>query len=253
MAKLGQAAILTTEQQCLLFEVLKLHHHPEKNTAIMQICFKLGLKAREIALLRIKEIAKINPTGTSFQLLDVMSIPTYRDADRRPKSYYQRRIVSFGINNFNKLVRQIEVLAKAGEQINPESFYPPIKQYNRKSRDLPLVDEDLRKSLIDHLALRIGKCSPLKPSDNLFINQKKRPYSPNSLQNHMALMLRTWAGIENGSSHSGRRSVIINVVNKQKKSIRIAQEIAGHVNLSSTLRYEEKTEVDIEEALKNLD
>lgn len=75
MAKSGQARVLTAEQQDHVFDVIRHHRHPEKNTPIMQISFKLGLRAQEIALLQIKEIAKLNASGTDFKLLEVMSLP----------------------------------------------------------------------------------------------------------------------------------------------------------------------------------
>lgn len=80
MLKIGQARALTAEQQGYVFDVIQHHRHHEKNSAIMQISFKLGLRAQEIALLQVKEIAKLNPTGTSFKLLEVMSLlqPTPR-------------------------------------------------------------------------------------------------------------------------------------------------------------------------------
>ena len=121
-----------------------------------------------------------------------------------------------------------------------------------KSRDLPLIDDALRDSISEHLAVRLGMGKKLKPSDPLFLTQKGVPYSPNTLQEHMALMLRRWAGIEKASSHSGRRSVITNVIHKQKKSVKVAQKIAGHVNPSTTLIYEEPPEEQIGEALKGL-
>ena len=122
-----------------------------------------------------------------------------------------------------------------------------------KSRDLPMVDQNLRNALIQYLNLRLVTEGKLKPSSPLFITQKGGPYSPNTLQEHMALMLRDWAGIEKASSHSGRRSLITNVIHKQKKSVKIAQKIAGHVNPSTTLIYEEPPEEVLESALKNLD
>jgi integrase len=252
MAKSGQARVPTVDQQRYLFEVINQHRHPEKNTAIMQISFKLGLRAQEIALLQIKEVAKLNALGTEYKLLEVMSLPAAytkgADAMGRSKSHYQRKSISFDINGFNNVVRQIEALAKAGAEVNPEDFYPSVKQHKGKSRDLPLVDDELRDSLNDYLALRIEKHAPLKPTDALFITQKGGPYSPNTLQEHMALMLRDWSGIEKASSHSGRRSLITNVIHKQKKSVKIA----GHVNPSTTLIYEEPPEEMIGEALKNL-
>lgn len=218
MPKSGQARVLTAIQQSYLFEVIQQHRHPEKNTAIMQISFKLALRAQEIALLQIKEIAQLNSTSTDVKLLEVMSLPAAytkgADAMGRSKSQYQRKSITFDVKSFDQLVHQIEKLAKAGAEINPEDFYPPVKTHKGKSRDLPMVDFDLRESLQKYLEHRLNKASKLKPSDALFITQKGGPYSPNTLQEHMALMLRDWAGIEKASSHSGRRSLITNVIHK---------------------------------------
>lgn len=115
-----------------------------------------------------------------------------------------------------------------------------------------MVAPSLRAALTEYLSLRISKAGTLKPSDPLFITQKGVPYSPNTLQEHMALMLRGWAGIEKASSHSGRRALITNVIHKQKKSVKVAQKIAGHVNASTTLIYEEPPEDVLEEAMYHL-
>lgn len=99
MAKSGQARVPTAEQQRHLFDVIQAHRHPEKNTAIMQISFKLGLRAQEIALLQIKEVARLNASGTNFNLLEVMSLPAAytkgTDAMGRSKTHYVRRTISF--------------------------------------------------------------------------------------------------------------------------------------------------------------
>ena len=77
----------------------------------MQISFKLGLRAQEIALLKIKEIAKLNSSGTDFKLLEVMSLPAAytkgADAMGRSKTQYQRRTVSFDVESFDQVVRQV--------------------------------------------------------------------------------------------------------------------------------------------------
>ncbi|MCG7864768.1 MAG: site-specific integrase [Candidatus Thiodiazotropha taylori] len=256
MRKSGQARVLTAMQQQRLFQVIKQHRHPEKNTAIMQVSFKLGLRAQEIALLQIKEVARLKASGTDFELLEVMSLPAAytkgANAMGRSKTHYERQSISFAVDGFNKMVRQIEAMAKSGAKINPEDFYPAARQHKGKSRDLPMVDAALRESLTHYLKLRIEKVGKLKPSSPLFISQKGGPYSPNTLQEHMALMLRDWTGIEKASSHSGRRSLITNVIHKQKKSVKVAQKIAGHVNPSTTLIYEEPSEELISEALEGL-
>lgn len=256
MPKSGQARVPTQAQQDRLFDAIAQHRHPEKNTAIMQISFKLGLRAQEIALLQIKEVARLNSTGTDFTLLEVMSLPAAytkgADAMKRSRSSYKRRSLSFDVDSFDQMIRTVEKLAKAGGKIDPKDFYPPVKQHKGKSRDLPMVAPSLRAALTEYLSLRISKVGTLKPSDPLFITQKGVPYSPNTLQEHMALMLRGWSGIEKASSHSGRRSLITNVIHKQKKSVKVAQKIAGHVNPSTTLIYEEPPEEVLENALRGL-
>jgi len=256
MPKSGQARVLTAEQQDYVFDVIQHHRHPEKNTAIMQISFKLGLRAQEIALLQVKEVAKLNATGTDFKLLEVMSLPAAytkgADAMGRSKSQYQRKNVSFDVSSFNQVIRQVEKLARAGATVNPEDYYPPVRKHKGKSRDLPLVDRALREALINYLRLRTDESGTLKPSSPLFITQKSGPYSPNTLQEHMKLILHNWSGIEKASSHSGRRTLITNIIHKQKKSVKVAQKIAGHVNPSTTLIYEEPPEEEISEALNGI-
>jgi len=260
MAKSGQARVPSKQQQAHLFDAIKSKRHPEKNTAVMQISFKLGLRAQEISLLQIKEIASLNNytknTARSFVLHEVMSLPAAytkgADAMKRSKSTYKRQSVSFKVEAFDAVIHQVETLAKAGAEINPEDFYPPVKKHKGKSRDLPMVDDELRKALADYLQIRLEKNPQLKPTDPLFLTQKGGPYSPNTLQEHMALMLRSWAGIEKASSHSGRRALITNIIHKQKKSVKIAQKIAGHVNPSTTIIYEEPPEEAVESALINL-
>jgi hypothetical protein len=65
MAKSGQARVLTSKQRDHLFSQIQNHRHPEKNTAIMQISFKLALRVQEIALLQIKEVARLGVTFRS--------------------------------------------------------------------------------------------------------------------------------------------------------------------------------------------
>ncbi len=259
MAKSGQAHVPTAKEKRHLFEVIKKHRYPEKNTAIMQISFKLGLRVQEIALLQLKEVCRLSRARKhpprDFELLKVMSLPAAytkgADALGRSKSKYERKTVSFSVVEFDRIVSLIEALAKANADIAPSDFYPAVKQHKGKSRDLPMVDEELREALTEFLFVRL-ECDPMaKLSDPLFITQKGCPYSPNTLQEHMALMLRGWAGIEKASSHSGRRSLITDVIHKQGKSVKVAQKIAGHVNPSTTIIYEEPPEEEISEALKN--
>ncbi len=66
MPKIGQAHVPTPAEQQRLFEVILDHRYPEKNTAIMQISFKLGLRVQEIALLQLKELCRLLDFGLIF-------------------------------------------------------------------------------------------------------------------------------------------------------------------------------------------
>lgn len=114
-----------------------------------------------------------------------------------------------------------------------------------------MSDDALKTSLNNYLELRVSKNPGLNKTDPLFISQKGIPYSPNTLQEHMALMQRQWAGIERASSHSGRRTLITNIIHDQKRSVKVAQKIAGHVSASTTLIYEEPPEEALKDALQD--
>jgi len=260
MAKSGQARVLTSEQIKHLFNQIKNHRHPDKNTAIMQVSFKLALRVQEIALLQIKEVARLGPERTNapreFFLHEVMALPAAitkgANAAHGSKPTYNRNRVSFSLHDFDRLVFDIVDKTHSGMTVEPKDYYPEIKQHKGKSRDLPLVDETLREALSNYLRLRLSKDLEATPSSPLFVSQKGSAYSPNGLQEHMSLMLRVWSGVEKASSHSGRRSVLTSIIHNQGKSIRTAQKIAGHKSPSTTIIYGEPPEEAISDALKNL-
>lgn len=257
MSKTGQARVLTPEQFAHLLYVIQQRRYPEKNTALVQVSFKLGLRVQEIALLQIKDVAELGPEiagQRSFKLKEILALPAAytkgADALKRSKSTYQRRRISFSIHDFDQLVRRVEALAKAGAEIKPEDFYPEALKHRGNSRDLPMNDSALRSALENYLSVRLSDSALARKSDPLFLSQKGGPYSPNTLQEHFALMQRQWAGIERASSHSGRRTLITNIIHDQKKSVKVAQKIAGHVSPSTTLIYEDPPEESLKDALQ---
>ena len=86
------------------------------------------------------------------------------------------------------MVKRVVTLAKSNAETNPETlFYPPIKKHRGKSRDLPMVDLELRDSLAVYTYSRLDKMENYAPPLHfhyLFL-KKGRPYSPNTLQEHM--------------------------------------------------------------------
>ena len=259
--KTGKAAIPTLQEQQHLFDVIEQHRHPEKNLAIMQVSFKLGLRVQEIALLQLKDVCELSKPKTNliqdFKIHKIMNLPAAytkgSDAMKRSKSTYQRQTVRFKCEEFDQILETVVKMAKGGIDINPRDFYPVVEKRKGKSRMLPLAHEDLRTALERYLLIRLEKDRNTRPTDPLFINQKGGSYSPNTLQGHMALMLKGWAGIEKASSHSGRRAVIDHIIHTQGKSVRIAQSIAGHKDASTTIIYTDANEKHKEEVLLDID
>lgn len=269
---MGKARILTTEEQENLFYQISKHRHPEKNRLIMLLSFRLGLRVQEIALLTIKEVVELEPpdcSGKPFVVNQILALPKGitkgSDAMKRSRSAYKPKKISFTTEEFDQLIEKLALKIKAGESFEAKEFYPNIRKNSGKSRNLPLVDRDLREAIYEYIILRLNEIAKhnenikeasekkaLKKTDPLIISQKRGPYSPNTLQEHMALMIRKWAGVEKGSSHSGRRTVLNDIIHKQRKPLKLAQQIAGHVNGSTTLIYTEAPEEDVAESLENL-
>jgi len=182
-------------------------------------------------LLQIKDVAELGPETygqRSSKLKEILALPAAyikgADALKRSKSTYQRRRISFSVHDFHQLVQRIETMAKAGAEIKPEDFYPEVKKHRGKSRDLPISDVALRTAIENHLAIRLEANPSVKKTDPLFLTQKGGPCSPNTLQEHVALIQRHWAGIERASSHSGRQTLMTNIIHEQKKSVKVAQK-----------------------------
>lgn len=265
--KSGQARVLSPEQKAHLFKVIKEHRHPEKNAAIMHISFHLGLRAQEIALLQIKEVARLTDRHGGFELKEVLALPKKitkgANAVLRTKNKYNRTSFTISTDAFDKAVEHAFELGLAGaDAIDPKKYYPPVKKKSGgNSRDLPMVHRGLRDALEEYIEVRLalkrsdksGNPIPVTENSALFITQKGGPYSPNTLQDHMALMLKNWASIEKASSHSGRRTLITDVIHNQGKSVKVAQKIAGHKNPSTTIIYEDPPEEVLSDALSNLD
>ena len=94
-----------------------------------------------------------------------------------------------------------------------------------------LTHPELREALTKYI---FDRKSP-KQVPNLFISQKGRAFTPNSLS-HTLLKLYRDAGFDNGSSHSGRRSFATNVL-KSGVDIVALKTLMNHSNISTTAEY----------------
>lgn len=99
-----------------------------------------------------------------------------------------------------------------------------------KMRDLYVSSQTLRSRLASYrIHIEGGYESPL------FATRTGKPFTPNGIA-HLFKQMFSWAGFEDGSSHSGRRTMITRLAEKgvDLKSIAV---LAGHASISTTTIY----------------
>ena len=243
MPKNGQAKVLSNSEFEEVLAAIETHRHPAKNAAIVQCSFKLGLRVQELALLRLREVCQIDaacPRG--YALKDTLVLPKSftkgaRATAARGGKDAVRTSVRFPVAEFDKVVRRIARAARAGHAIDPADYYPPIKPSGGRTRELPLSVAGLIAALERYLDERVLNAPTFRPNAPLFLSQKGGPYSPNTLQDHIATMYRAWAGIERATSHSGRRTLATKLLHDQGEHLKTVQQVLGHKDAATTTIY----------------
>ena len=113
MAKNGQAKVLSNEELGAVLDEIENHRYPAKNALIIQISFKLGLRAQEMSLLRIREIAALSDEfACGYKIKDVLVLPKSFTKGARAMAAIgnktnERTSVRFTVAEFDRLVKQI--------------------------------------------------------------------------------------------------------------------------------------------------
>ena len=89
--------------------------------------------------------------------------------------------------------------------------------------------------LRDELQIYVDPRTQLDRSLPLFMTAGGKPFSANGLTQHFFWLYRK-AGIEGASSHSGRRTFLTRLCQKQI-SIRVLANLAGHRSTAVTMKY----------------
>ncbi len=257
MAKNGQAKVLSNDELSAVLNEIKHHRYPAKNALIIQISFKLGLRAQEMALLRIREIAALSDEfARGYKIKDVLVLPKSFTKGARAMAAIgnrtnERTSVRFTVAEFDRLVSKISKDARRKKKLDATDYYPAMKKSGGQTRELPLADSALLEAISRYLDERMAVKKPLKPNAPLLLSQKGGFYSPNTLQDHMATMLREWSGIDRASSHSGRRTLATNLLHDQGEHLKTVQKVLGHKSAATTTIYQDVTEQEVRQVLKN--
>ena len=258
MPKNGKAKVLTNDELGAVLAAIETHRHPAKNAAIAQVSFKLGLRAQELALLRLREVCQVGPEHPrGYAPKDTFVLPKSftkgaRATAVRGDRESVRTSVRFPVAEFDKVVRRIARAARAGHAIDPADYYPPMKPTGGLTRELPLGDVGLVDALIRYLDERALRPATFRPNAPLFLSQKGGAYSPNTLQDHMATMYRTWAGIDRATSHSGRRTLATKLLHEQGEHLKTVQQVLGHKDAATTTIYQDVPEQEMRRVLSDV-
>ena len=134
-----------------------------------------------------------------------------------------------------------DVLASNGA-IKEEVLLNRNTTKGRKQRLVYLANKDLRKALSSYLQNRSGgDPAVLRSEAPLFKSRKGGPFSPNTMQMLFKRMY-SWAGLEDASSHSGRRTFATSLI-EHGADITAVSTLMGHASVAMTARYVENNPV----------
>lgn len=256
---IGKAHVFTPHQLTTVLKAIERNRHPEKNLCIVLLSFCLGLRAQEIALLENQFLIDINdqhPAG--FVVKPELKLPSrvtkgaratqpeLLASDMTPAQLREgRRSVRFSLTEFDALIRQVSKDARAdADPLEPTEYYPERKLKKGRTRELAIEDPLLRQAIHNYTLVKMGSSQRLYKKHPFLLSQKGSPYSPNSMQRHMATIYRNWAGIPEARSHSGRRTLATNLLKNNKESIVVVQDILGHASAATTIIYQEEPTAD---------
>jgi len=114
-----------------------------------RISFKLGLRAQEMALLRIREVAALSTEfACGYKIKDVLVLPKSFTKGARATAaignkIYERTSVRFSVAEFDRLVKRIAKDARRKKSLDATDYYPAMKKSGGQTRELPLADSAL--------------------------------------------------------------------------------------------------------------
>ncbi len=224
----------------VLTEIAK-RRHPEKNTAIIQLCFSLGLTAQEIANLKISDIAYMSSYKDKQLLLSDHIVIRPKKAQAKQVDNNQKHWgYNISCESFDAIIMRVVEDTLKGKEILTSNYYPNRKQYQKSLRILPLSNNELIDALNSYLMIRSKQISDSTYSKKqieespFFLTQKLKSYSPNTLQEHIKLMLADWSDIKEATSLSGR-STFISLMLDDGVAIKDIQKFLGHSSASTTI------------------
>jgi len=188
----GKANTLSDLQFKKLIKLISIGNNAERNTTILYFSYFLGLRAKEISNIKIKDVQ-------------------------------------------NKDILKLQASYTKGN----------------KHRDIPLSNKTIQKVITLYIEYLKNSCGMLFNENNsLFTSQKGGKFSANAMVRLINNLYKD-NGYDGCSSHSGRRSMITNLVNAGI-SINKVKILAGHSNIQTTMDYVDTNMDDLSKVMAML-
>lgn len=120
------------------------------------------------------------------------------------------------------------------------------EQVKGKEPQRVLVSKRCRAEINRYLKFYIAKKGKIDFNKHLIMTQRNSPFTANSLCIHINAVYRK-ANLPHVTSHSGRKSYITSLANKAV-NVKVIMKLARHKNLSTTQKYIEVNDEQLEEA-----
>lgn len=168
-------------------------------------------------------------------------IANHRHASRNKAMLYMSHLAGLRVGEISHLTIE-DVLAEDGT-IKDEIYLSPDKTKGDRGRTV-LVPKKLQDELHNYLSIRFRlkdlKAVTLTDTTKKLFYSQRHPsdgFSPNTLAQHFHYLYKH-AGVTGASSHSGRR-FFATKISEAGTNPKVLQQLLGHRNLQTTMRYVE--------------
>ena len=210
--KEGQAKILTKNALKDVISAVNSKNYAKRNIAILMMSFKVGLRAKEIA---------------SITLDDVLT--------RSGKSKYNSAKLKY---ESNKTKCKSDETKWESNDLRESFILRSAVTKGSKVDTAYLASKIVRESILEYLSERLMMFQRGE-IDNLFLTKRGKPFTPQSMSQLFMAMSKS-SGVE-FSSHSGRRTLVGNLVRKGLHIFDI-QSILRHRSVQTTVLYYQQDE-----------
>ena len=214
--KEGQARILTKKELKDVISSINGQKYEKRNIAILMMSFKVGLRAKEIASITLSDVLTASGKLTYSSLKDSAKL----------------------MSSSNKTKCKSDKTKWESDHLRKTFTLRSAVTKGSKVDTAYLASKIVRESILEYLNERLMMFQRGE-IDNLFLTKRGKPFTPQSMS-QLFMAMSKLSGVE-FSSHSGRRTLVGNLVRKGLHIFDI-QSILRHRSVQTTVLYYQQDE-----------